>query len=64
MKKITNNLLQQTILIHNKDDNSFNLILNLNGIFEETFKDNNELYINLVNFYFNRKLLTFINQYY
>ena len=43
MKKITNNLLQQTILMHNNDDNSFNLIFNLKGILQETFKDNNEL---------------------
>ena len=55
-EKITNNLLQQTILIYNNDDNNlFNLILYLNGIFEETFKDKNELYINLLFFIFRQQ---------
>ena len=45
-EKITINLFQQTILIHNNDDNNlFNLILNINEIFEEAFKDNNELFV-------------------
>ena len=31
-------------MYNNNDNNLFNLISNLNGIFEEIFKDNNELF--------------------
>ena len=51
-----NNLLQQTILLYNNNDNNlFNLILDLNKIFEDTFKDKNEEYINLLFFIFRQQ---------
>jgi len=52
-QKIMNNLLQQSEQFYFEDFNKlYNLILDLIKIFDETFKEKNEIYINLLFFIF------------
>ena len=53
---IMDNLLQQSIYIYNNNyNNLYKIILKLNEIFEKTFKDKNEEYINLLFFIFRQQ---------
>ena len=52
-EKIINNLLKQSFFIYNDDNsNLFNTIIELNKIFEETFKEKTEEYVNLLFYIF------------
>ena len=55
-EKIIDNLLKQTICLYEKDnDNLYNIILDLNGLFNEIFVDKNDEYIDLMFFIFLRQ---------
>ena len=52
-EKIINNLLQQSVYTYNEDyNNLYNTIIELNKIFEESFKEKTEEYVNLLFFIF------------
>ena len=52
-EKIINNLLQQSVYLYDDDNNNlYNTIIELNKIFEETFKEKTEEYINLLFYIF------------
>ena len=52
-EKIINNLLKQSLYIYNDDNNNLlNTIIELNKIFEDTFKEKTEEYINLLFYIF------------
>ena len=52
-EKIINNLLQQSAYTYNEDyNNLYNTIIELNKIFEESFKEKTEEYVNLLFFIF------------
>ena len=55
-EKILDNLLKQSICLYENDyENLYNIILDLNSIFNETFIDKNDEYINLMFFIFLRQ---------
>ena len=55
-EKIMNNLLQQTILLYDENyNNLYNIILDLNKIFDETFKEKTEEYSNLLFYIFRQQ---------
>ena len=62
-EKIMNNLLQQSIYLYdNNYNNLYDFILNLNKIFDETFTDKNDEYINLLFFIFRQQYNTIFNE--
>ena len=55
-EKIIDNLLNQSICLYENDNqNLYNIILDLNGIFNETFEEKNDEYINLMFYIFLRQ---------
>ena len=61
--KIINNLLDQSALLYKSDyNNLFNSILELIKIFDETFKEKNEEYVNLLFFIFRQQYKNIYNE--
>ena len=55
-EKILDNLLNQSICLYqNEHKNLYNMIFELNSIFNETFQDKNDEYINLMFYIFLRQ---------
>ena len=62
-ENIINNLLQQSIYIYNDNyNNLYNIILDLAKIFDETFIEKNEEYVNLLFFIFKQQYKNIYNE--
>ncbi len=62
-EKIIKNLLQQSVFIYNEDyNNLYNTIIELNKTFDETFKEKNEDYVNILFFIFRQQYKSMNNE--
>ena len=62
-EKIMNNLLEQSVLLYSDNyNNLYNVILELIKIFDETFKEKNEDYVNLLFFVFRQQYRNIYNE--
>ena len=62
-EKIMNNLLEQSVLLYSDNyNNLYNVILELIKIFDETFKEKNEEYVNLLFFVFRQQYRNIYNE--
>ena len=60
---IMNNLLEQSVLLYNGNYNQlYNIILDLIKIFDDSFKEKNDLYVNLLFFIFRQQYKNIYNQ--
>ena len=62
-QKFINNLLQQSLLLYNNNyNNLYNVIIDLNNIIDQSFKNKNEEYINLLFFLFRQQYKNIYNE--